>query len=205
MPGGSSLLDTVTDLVGVGVCALGQWFRLWAWGSNATVGKWGVRDRGPYTLLRHPLYTGNFLITTGLVVIFHNPWAYLLFLLPLASLYHVITNMEEKRMHRRFGEDYREYRVKEVPRFFPALGNLGTAVRTTAPFGWGFAWRKEYESCCGWVAGVAALEAYEGVLMRGWEHNWPYTVRWGMVIGLIGLLSLMLGMRKNASRPSVRT
>ncbi|MGE0680785.1 MAG: isoprenylcysteine carboxylmethyltransferase family protein [Candidatus Binatia bacterium] len=205
MPGGSPFLDTVTDFIGVSVCVLGQWFRLWAWGSNATVGKWGVRDRGPYTLLRHPLYTGNFLIAAGLVVIFNNPWAYLLFLVPLAYLYHVITQMEEKRMHRRFAEDYREYQEQQVPRFLPALSNLRAAVRTTTPFGWGFAWRKEYESCCGWLAGVAALEAYEGVLLRGWERNWPYTVRWGIVVGLIGLISLILGIRKNASRSAMRT
>jgi hypothetical protein len=123
IPGGSSFLDTVTDLIGVGVCALGQWFRLWAWGSNATVGKWGVRGRGPYTLMRHPLYTGNFLIAAGLVVIFNNPWAYLLFLVPLAYLYHVITNMEEKRMHRRFGEDWASLLYKPTKGFSGAAGN----------------------------------------------------------------------------------
>src|SRR6266536_5010697 len=121
------------------------------WGSNAEVGKGGVRMRGPYVLMRHPLYAGNCLILLGLVVIFNNPWAYPLFLLPFAYLYHVITNMEEKRMHRRFGADYQEYEGRAVPRFLPALGNLGMALRTTLPFGWELAWRKEGESCCGWL------------------------------------------------------
>jgi len=199
-PWGSALLDTLTDGLGVGICLLGQWLRLWAWGSNATVGKWGVRDRGPYVLMRHPLYAGNFLILLGLVVIFNNPWAYPLLLLPFAYLYHVITAMEEKRMRRRFGEDYKEYRQQEVPRFLPALDNLGTAVRTTRPFGWGLAWRKEYESCCGWFAGVVLLEVYAGVTARGWAQNWPYTRGWFVILGLIGVIAFLLRLRKNATR-----
>jgi protein-S-isoprenylcysteine O-methyltransferase Ste14 len=126
----SPLLDTLTDLLGVGICALGQWLRMWAWGSNATVGKWGVRDRGPYKLMRHPLYAGNFLIVVGLVVIFHNPWAYPLLLLPFAYMYHAITAMEEQRLRRRFTDDYHEYRRDAVPRFLPALGNLKAALQT---------------------------------------------------------------------------
>lgn len=196
-PWGSAFLDTLTDGIGVGICALGQWLRLWAWGSNATVGKGGVRDRGPYALMRHPLYAGNFLIMLGLVVIFNNPWAYPLLLLPFAYLYHTITDIEEKRMCRRFGEDYKEYREQEVPRFLPAIGNLGTAVRTTLPFGWGLAWRKEYESCCGWLAGVAVLEAYEGIVTRGWAQNWSYTRGWLVMLGLIGVVSLCLRVRKS--------
>ncbi len=199
-PWGSDFLDTVTDVIGVGICALGQWLRLWAWGSNAAVGKWGVRDRGPYTLMRHPLYAGNFLIVLGLVVVFNNPWAYLLLLPPFAYLYHVITDMEEKRMRRRFGSDYHEYREKEVPRFLPALGNLGTALRTTHPFGWGLAWRKEFESCCGWLAGVVVLEIYEGVLARGWEQNWPYTQGGLAVLGLLGVVAVSLTIRRSMTR-----
>src|SRR5262249_2945932 len=116
-----------------------------------------------------------------------------LLLLPFAYLYHVITGMEEKRMQRGSGADYRNYREKEVPRFFPALGNLGGAVRTTRPFGWGLAWRKEYESCCGWLAGVAVLEMYEGVLARGWGGNWPAAQRGLAGLGVVGVAACGLG------------
>ena len=95
-----------------------------------------------------------------------------------------------------FGADYQEYRGRAVPRFLPALGNLGMALRTTLPFGWELAWRKEGESCCGWLAGVVVLEAYEGVLARGWAQNWLYTQRWLVVLGLIGALALSLYLRK---------
>lgn len=201
VPLGSPGLDTLTDILGVGICALGQWLRMWAWGSNAAVGKWGVRDRGPYKMIRHPLYAGNFLIVLGLSVVFHNPWAYLLLLPPFAYMYHAITNMEEKRLRRRFTEDYQEYREHAVPRFLPALHNLHSAFRTTLPFGWGLAWRKEYESSCGWLAGVMILEAYQGILLRGWARNWPYTLTWGMLAGFIGVTALVLRQWKKATRP----
>jgi len=200
VPFGSPLLDTVSDILGVGVCALGQWLRMWAWGSNAAVGKWGVRDRGPYRLMRHPLYAGNFLIVVGLVMIFHNPWAYPLLLGPFAYLYHTITNMEEQRLRRRFSNDYHEYRKDEVPRFLPALANLGAAIQTTLPFSLSLAWRKEYESCCGWLAGVIVLQIYEGVLARGWSGNWPYTFRWSPLLGFVGVVALVSRWWKSASR-----
>lgn len=201
VPFDSPFLDTVSDILGVGICALGQWLRVWAWGSNATVGKWGVRDRGPYKLMRHPLYAGNFLVVVGLVVIFHNPWAYPLLLLPFAYLYHTITNMEERRLRRRFGEDYHEYREGEVPRFLPAFSNLSTAIQTTLPFSLSLAWRKEYESCCGWLAGVVVLQIYEGVLIRGWSGNWPHTFRWLIVLSLVGVTAFVSRLWKSASRP----
>jgi protein-S-isoprenylcysteine O-methyltransferase Ste14 len=205
LPFGSPLLDVVTDSVGVLICALGQWLRMWAWGSNAAVGKWGVRDRGPYKLMRHPLYAGNFLILAGLVVIFHNLWAYPLLLFPFAYMYHAITTMEEQRLRRRFTEDYHEYRTDTVPRFVPALGNMRAALQTTFPFGLGLAWRKEFESCCGWLAGVAVLQIYEGVLLYGWTDNWRYTVRWLLLLGVVGIVALLSRVWKSTSRipPSV--
>jgi hypothetical protein len=146
--------------------------------------------------MRHPLYAGNFLIVVGLVVIFHNPWAYPLLLLPFAYLYHTITNMEEQRLRRRFSDDYQEYRQDAVPRFLPALGNLRAALDTTRPFSWKLAWRKEYESCCGWLAGVALLQVYERVVAHGWAASWPYSLRWLVGLGVLGILALLLRIRK---------
>jgi protein-S-isoprenylcysteine O-methyltransferase Ste14 len=197
LPGGSRTLDTLLDVIGVACCGLGQGLRLWAWGSNATVGKHGVRRRGPYLLMRHPLYAGNFLILLGLLLIFNNPIAYPLFLLPFAYLYQVITEMEEARMYRRFGTDYQEYRAQPVSRFWPACANLWEALQTTRPFGWGFVWRKEYESCCGWIAGAIALEMYESVLQYGWVQSWPYTARGLLMLGGIGSVVLICKVRQS--------
>ena len=193
-------LDLVSDLVGTAVCLLGQWVRAWGWGSNAEVGKFGVRERGPYALMRHPLYTGNFLIVLGLVMVYHNPWAYPLFLLPFAYLYDAITKMEEQRLHWRFTQDYEGYRVVSVPRFLPALSHLPQALGTTLPFGWRLAWRKEYESVCGWLAGIVGIQLYERVAAEGWATAWPATRLWLGLLIVIGLANVGLKMLKRGSR-----
>ena len=193
-------LDLVSDLVGTAVCLLGQWVRVWAWGSNAEVGKFGVRERGPYALMRHPLYTGNFLIVLGLVMVYHNPWAYPLLLLPFAYLYDAITKMEEQRLHWRFTQDYEGYREVTVPRFLPALAHLGKAFDTTLPFGWRLAWRKEYESVCGWLAGIVGIQIYERVEAYGWTLAWPSTRLWIGLLVLIGVANVGLKTLKRRSR-----
>ncbi len=199
-PLASPKLDLVSDIFGTAVCLLGQWMRGWAWGSNAEVGKFGLRERGPYALMRHPLYSGNFLIVLGLVIVYHNLWVYPLFLLPFAYLYNAITKMEEQRLHWRFTHDYEGYREVAVPRFIPALAHLGRAVDTTLPFGWKLAWRKEYESVCGWLAGIIGIQIYEQVEAYGWIVTWPSTRLWFSLLVVIGLANVSLKTLGRLSR-----
>src|SRR3972149_7026140 len=108
-PAGNPFFDEVTDATGVLVALLGEVLRMWAWGSNATTGKQGVRTRGPYALMRHPLYVGNLLIVFGLLLVYNNPWAYVICGLPFAVSYGVIARLEEEHMHRAFGAEYAGY------------------------------------------------------------------------------------------------
>src|SRR3990170_9083117 len=108
-PWGSHLFDEIIDGVGTLVAVLGELLRVWAWGSNATTPKQGVRTRGPYALMRHPLYVGNLLIVFGLLLVYNNPWAYVICGLPFAVSYGVIARLEEEHMHRAFGAEYAGY------------------------------------------------------------------------------------------------
>lgn len=168
-PGSDGFGELLTAAAGGICCAFGQGLRIWAWGSNAEVGGQRVRDRGPYALMRHPLYTGNFLILLGIVIIFNNIWAYLLLLAPFAYLYHVITAMDERQMMQYYGLDYLKYRDRGLARFWPAFSNLPSALTTTFPFGWAVALRKEYGSCCAWMAGIVGLLIYKQALERGYS------------------------------------
>jgi len=190
------LLDDLTTCAGVVLSAVGQWWRLWAWGSNAVVNQSGIRDRGPYALMRHPLYAGNFLILLGLTVTFNNPWAYPLLLFPFAYLYHLITRVDEQRMNAHFGADYQAYAEKNMSRLVPHFKELKVAVSTTAPFNWLYAWRKEYNSLCAVMAGVASLAIYRGALHYGWEQTWHESRAWLLVIGLCGVLAIVLNLKR---------
>jgi protein-S-isoprenylcysteine O-methyltransferase Ste14 len=199
---GNPSVDTLISAIGILLCATGQSLRLWAWGSNAATGKLGVRYRGAYALMRHPLYAGNFLIAAGLAVNYNNPVAYLLLVAPFAFVYYKITRSEEQNMTKKFAFAYERYRAACSPRFLPALGNLGSAVQTTFPFDWGFAWRKEYSSCCAWVAGLAGLELYKEVLAYGWTRHWSSNWFLVAVMGICGTVTLALNLRKRRSMPS---
>jgi protein-S-isoprenylcysteine O-methyltransferase Ste14 len=192
---GHPSVDAFITAAGFLLCGTGEMLRLWAWGSNAVVGKSGVRDRGAYALMRHPLYAGNFLIAAGLAVVYNHLAAYLLLPFSFALMYGLITGSEERLMLTRFPE-YQNYQATSLPRFVPELSNLGAAIETTSPFGWHFAWRKEYPSCCAWLAGLSGLELYKDVLAYGWAHAWPGNLHWIAAMAACTVLMLALGRRK---------
>lgn len=201
---GNAILDSLTSIVGAAICGFGQSLRLWAWGSNANVGTTGIRDRGPYAIMRHPLYAGNFLIVCGIVVSFNNPWVYGLTLLPFACLYHLIARKDEAHMRSRVGADYENYAVRVTTRLLPNLSNLGGALRTTRPFSWKHGWRKEFDSCCAWLSGLAGLGIYKATLTYGWKEAGAQSWGWLLVLGISVSLVLVKTGHKQLSQESTK-
>lgn len=84
----------------------------------------GINQRlstgGLYGVVRHPLYTAGILIFTFIPVITAN-WLTVSVLADLYFLYGAF--IEERRLIKRFGRDYREY-MKKVPRFIPRPSSL---------------------------------------------------------------------------------
>ncbi len=81
----------------------------------------GIRQRlivrGLYGVIRHPLYAAGILIFSFVPVITRN-W---LTVSALADLYFIYGALiEERRLIKRFGQDYRDY-MKRVPRFIPRI------------------------------------------------------------------------------------
>ena len=76
---------------------------------------------GIYRYIRHPQYAGIILITTGMLI--HWPTLITLLMWPiLVFAYYGLAKKEEKKIEKKFGEGYREYRNR-VPMFFPSLRN----------------------------------------------------------------------------------
>lgn len=73
-----------------------------------------LRQDGPHALVRHPLYTGGFLILWGAAL---SPLG--LATACWGSLYLLVgTWCEERRLLRRYGDAYRAYRAR-IPAFIP--------------------------------------------------------------------------------------
>jgi len=79
-----------------------------------------ILDKGLYSIIRHPLYAGNFFVGFGFTLL---SGFYPFFLLPLYSFvffayYYLIVLEEEKYLNEKFGEKFLRYREK-TPAIFP--------------------------------------------------------------------------------------
>jgi protein-S-isoprenylcysteine O-methyltransferase Ste14 len=81
-----------------------------------------VVNRGPYTIVRHPLYLGYILI--NLTFMLSNPtWAAYILGLTAILCYTLYARHEDKRLQVQFGADYQDY-MQRVPSLNPFLGLL---------------------------------------------------------------------------------
>jgi len=74
---------------------------------------------GAYACVRNPLYLANIMIVVGAMIIFLNPWLFLVFA-AYSLHYYLIIKAEEEYLTRKFGEEYSGYKQR-VPRLIPAI------------------------------------------------------------------------------------
>jgi protein-S-isoprenylcysteine O-methyltransferase Ste14 len=81
-----------------------------------------LNTSGLYSLARNPLYWGNTLIFAGLLTMYAQPLALVLFIVFLFLQYHFIVLAEEEFLLRRHGQAYADY-CGRVSRWLPRFGN----------------------------------------------------------------------------------
>lgn len=82
-----------------------------------------LNTSGFYSLVRHPLYFGNFLIALGIVLQVKSPWFLLMFLLAYALYYERIMFAEEGFLREKFGEEFKTWSAR-TPAFIPAFRKM---------------------------------------------------------------------------------
>ena len=90
---------------------------------TTTVGAASLCTAGPFAHTRNPLYIGNMLIYSGIVLISGASNILSMFMLTWLFFivqYFLIINLEEQTLSRMFGVAYLDY-TKNVPRLFPRL------------------------------------------------------------------------------------
>lgn len=111
----------------------GEAIRVWAVGysGGTTRSRSLIADRlvteGPYSIIRNPLYAGNFLIALGFSVMANAVIVIPLVVLYFITEYYPIVRREESFLLERFGSSYREY-ASAVPRFFPSSFRVKNAT-----------------------------------------------------------------------------
>lgn len=122
--GGSSML-TVVHIVSNGLMLAG--FMVMASGWRRVHGaKGGLVTDGIYGYMRHPQYSGLFLVTIGLLIQWPTIVTALMWPV-LVMAYYRLAKKEEDDMEREFKDSYRVYREK-VPMFVPRIFSKDTTV-----------------------------------------------------------------------------
>jgi protein-S-isoprenylcysteine O-methyltransferase Ste14 len=99
-----------------------------------------VNTTGIYSLTRHPLYLGNFLMWFGISLFPMLWWLSALCTLVFWLYYERIMFAEEAYLREKFGETYVRW-AEQTPAFIPSFRNY---VRPSLSFSWKKVLRKEY-------------------------------------------------------------
>jgi len=79
-----------------------------------------VNTKGIYSVVRHPLYLGNFLMWFGIILYVNNIWFAITTVLLFWLYYERIMFAEEQFLKGKFGEAYQKWSMTAPP-FFPKL------------------------------------------------------------------------------------
>ncbi|MBS0010958.1 MAG: DUF1295 domain-containing protein [Bacteroidales bacterium] len=78
--------------------------------------------RGIYSMVRHPLYLGNFFMWLGPVLFIRSVWITIIFCLAYWLYYERIMFAEEQYLRKKFGESYDRW-SERVKAFIPSFSN----------------------------------------------------------------------------------
>lgn len=79
-----------------------------------------LNTTGIYSIVRNPLYLGNFIIMLGQVILLRSAWCVLVYILSFWLYYERIIMAEERFLKKKFGAAYEAY-TRFTPAFLPKL------------------------------------------------------------------------------------
>ena len=112
-------------LAGFVVSMVGEFIQLWCFASldkNTT-----LTIRGPYTMVRNPMYLGRFFIPLGFLMLLGQWWLPVLYAVVYWMYMNARVEREEAHLRPIFGQPYADY-IAKVRRFVPGWPLRGTTV-----------------------------------------------------------------------------
>ena len=113
-----------------------------------------LNTKGMYSLVRNPLYLGNFLMWMAPILVLHTWWLWVIFVLAFFLYYERIIITEEAFLNEKFGDDYIRW-SGQTPAFFPVHLHW---QKPDLSFSWKHALRREYQGLFGLIAAITAVE-----------------------------------------------
>jgi protein-S-isoprenylcysteine O-methyltransferase Ste14 len=177
-------------IIAAGVSLLGQIIRAIAIGtSNKHTSGRNTREQvaevlntqGIYSIVRHPLYLGNYLMWIGIVIYVMNPWYVCVVSLLFWLYYERIMFAEERFLEQKFGESYVSW-SKQVPAFIPSFKNY---KKSPIPFSFKTILRREYSGISATIIGFLFVEIVRDYkLNQGFENNKMYWITLAIALGI---------------------
>jgi protein-S-isoprenylcysteine O-methyltransferase Ste14 len=112
-------------LAGFLVSMLGELIQVWCFASLDKESTLAVR--GPYTMVRNPMYLGRYFIVLGFIMLLGNWWVLAGYTVVYWLYMDARVQREERRLSPIFGEPYERY-CATVRRFVPGLPATGEKV-----------------------------------------------------------------------------
>jgi len=132
-----------------------------------------LNKTGMYSIVRNPLYLGNFFMGLGIAFFPNFWWLTLIYILVFIVYYERIIFAEESFLRDKFGEDYLEW-ANRTPAFFPNFKNY---VKPGLPFSVKNVLRREYNGFFAVIAVMFLLECIGDYFIGGtFEVDLPWTV-----------------------------
>lgn len=179
-PQGSHYLDRLWEGISFSVSLFGLAIRIFTVGylPKGTSGRTTSNPKasvlnttGMYSIIRHPLYLGNFFVWLGISMFLRS----LLFSLAVIFLfflyYERIIFAEEKFLQERFSQDFLLWAGK-TPLMFPRFRNW---CKPVLPFSWKTALKREYSGLLVIAAAFTCLEIAGDLFYLGkWQFDWVW-------------------------------
>ena len=152
-----------------------------------------LNTTGMYSLVRHPLYFGNYLMVLGFAMFFHTWWMVLLTTTLYALYYERIMFAEEAFLRERFGETFEQW-AAVTPAILPRFGRWRSPA---LPFSWRTVLRREYTGFFLIIAAFFLLDTAGDSLLVGRAH---VDFHWAALLLLGGMIYLTLRTLKKRTK-----
>ena len=173
-PGGSHFLDTLWELVCLGVSMTGLLVRFLVMGyspkgssyvgeSTARPLEGSLKTTAMYSLCRNPLYLGNFLMALGVFLFTQSLLVVVVYVFAFWLYYERLILGEEEFLSRQFGQEYLRW-TERTPLLIP---KFSLWVKPESPFSWRRALRREYKRVFGVVGIMALFEMIGDLVVEG--------------------------------------
>lgn len=144
-----------------------------------------INTTGMYSVVRHPLYLGNFLMVLGIFLFTQVAWFVLLACILFMVFYERIMFAEEFFLKEKFGKPF-EIWANKTPAFIPKFFLWITPRKT---FSWKMVLKREYAGVLGLICSFVAVKYLAEIFA---EREFEFRLRWAVCvfIGLLIYLSL---------------